>query len=564
MNQILKSALLLSSVILFSYRTFENDLEKEAIAGIFSKNAPKERMAMNAPNLRAIVLSPSEKEAKKASKGARGIVADSRYALEGSDELAPLLEPFLNQPLTHDSVRAIKSTILKYYHGIGYPFVLAVVPQQDITNGVLQVVIIEGKIGTITVEGNKWFPSKLLAHYIRQESGKRIDTEALLEDAAWINRNPFRQVELLFAPGKEQGTTNLVLETQDRLPFRPYAGADNTGTQVTEEARIFGGFNWGNVLGLDHLATFQFTTAPSFNDFHAYTVQYQAPLPWRHLLWIYGGYAAVKGDIQGFDMNLHGSSTQGSLRYKIPIGSGYGKLLQEFDWGYDYKRTDNDLQFGEAVVSQTHADINQWDVEYSLDYTSRKAKVSLWLELFGSPFQMTPGQTNHAYQTLRPFAKALYAYGRARFSITRSIPHGFSLSAVLAGQGASANLLPSEQFGLGGYDTVRGYEEREVNVDNGVLLSGELHFPSFNVLGLKRKKWSDKMEVLVFIDYGAGRNHKLYPGEKTQQLLGIGPGLRYTIGPYLFFRSDWGFQMRHTGLSHKRSMKWHVGGTVSY
>lgn len=50
------------------------------------------------------------------------------------------------------------------------------------------------------------------------------------------------------------------------------------------------------------------------------------------------------------------------------------------------------------------------------------------------------------------------------------------------GQIASRNLLSSEQLGLGGLYTVRGYDERILNTDNGLFLSGELALSSIQVL----------------------------------------------------------------------------------
>lgn len=46
-----------------------------------------------------------------------------------------------------------------------------------------------------------------------------------------------------------------------------------------------------------------------------------------------------------------------------------------------------------------------------------------------------------------------------------------AFEARFRGQLASTNLLPSEQMGLGGYNSVRGYLERQVNVDNGLIVN---------------------------------------------------------------------------------------------
>jgi hemolysin activation/secretion protein len=470
------------------------------------------------------------------------------------------LQPFLNQPVSFQLISEIKKKIHAYFQLHDRPFLVAFVPAQTVCNGVLKIKIIEGCVGTVRVEGNCWVSESKLRNFLRIEKCDPIDMERVQTDMAWINRNPFRQAELMVEPGVAPGTTDFTLLVKDKLPLRVYAGGDNTGNLATGEARWYGGFNWGNAFGLDHILSYQFTSASVYNHLNAHTVQYVAPLSWRHIFTVYGGYTDVRGDLDDFDMHLHGNAIQASARYQIPLTT-YGNFLQYVAFGYDFKRTNNGLVFGENVVSSTHADINQWALEYSLDYKGKGGKISFLFQGFGAPFQMTPHQTNHDYQTLQPLAIAKYAYGRFILSMMKIWGWGSTFALNITGQGASTNLLPSEKYGLGGYDSVRGYEERQVNVDNALVVSAEFRAPGVSFF---RKCRKDQLEFLGFIDYGWGRNTHLFGGETPQSLLGIGPGLRYTINPYLFFRCDLGFQMIHAEFGPKHFAKWHLGGTVSY
>ena len=72
------------------------------------------------------------------------------------------------------------------------------------------------------------------------------------------------------------------------------------------------------------------------------------------------------------------------------------------------------------------------------------------------------------------------------------------------------------------------------------------------------------MQFLVFFDYGLCGVNKTAPmQEKTEYLMSIGPGLRYTVIPYLSFRADWGFQLHdlHLGDPNQRL---HFALTVGY
>ncbi len=47
-------------------------------------------------------------------------------------------------------------------------------------------------------------------------------------------------------------------------------------------------------------------------------------------------------------------------------------------------------------------------------------------------------------------------------------------------------------------------------------------------------------------------------------MLGVGPGLRYVINPYLSLRFDYGFQLLTTGFGTGEHSRGHVGLVISY
>jgi hemolysin activation/secretion protein len=113
-------------------------------------------------------------------------------------------------------------------------------------------------------------------------------------------------------------------------------------------------------------------------------------------------------------------------------------------------------------------------------------------------------------------------------------------------QMSDGNLIPSEQLGLGGYATARGYEERESNTDQGWFLSNELRSPPFSVGSLLKKK--DRMQLLAFWDYGVGENKDLGQDEDPHILFhSVGCGLRYTVNRYFSLRFDYGWQLADSG-----------------
>ena len=469
--------------------------------------------------------------------------------------LAPL---YMNKPLTQESLNEIKKAILDYFHDHYYPLVVVKVPEQDITCGVLQLVLIEGKLGNVCVEGNQYFSDERFRKYLNLMLDERINERDLIRDLNFMNRNPFRRVDVIYAPGTEPGTTDITLFVDDRRPLRIYSGVENSGVRTTERQRWLAGFNWGNAFWLDHVLAYQFTSSYQVSEFHSHTAQYIAPLSWHHILNIYGGYARVDPNLPDVERNV-GRSYLASGRYGIPLPpTRY--LYHEFTFGYDWKRTNNVIMFNEFIVTGINdpdgnqsevgknVNISQFVLGYSGNYEKPDYRVDFGVDMFISPGRMMSDQSKEDYETLRLGSDNDWVILSGQLAYLKRIPYDFSVLLTASGQWTYQSLLPSEQFVLGGYDTVRGYDQRQENFDMGYLFNGEIRTPAMRVLKYINQRWTipDGLQFLVFLDYGRGWDHTAVPGTpKSEWLMGIGPGLRYTVVPYITARCDLGFKMHN-------------------
>jgi len=467
------------------------------------------------------------------------------------------ISPYLLSPISLEDIKELELKILCYYRKKKRPLVSVVTPPQNLSSGILQLVIVEPKAADICLSGNRWTSRQFILNHLSLCEGEGIDSYQLQNELAWINRSPFRQTDVILSPGDYAGTTNAELVTSERFPFRVYAGADNTGTVSLDHTRIYTGFNAGNLWGQDHQASFQWTTAPNPHVLTAFSFQYLAPFSWHNQLMFYGGYSKFKADLPVDLMSQNGKAWQVSGRYQIPIFPLFGSLLQQVSFGYDFKRTNSELLFGGISIQEGYADINQFYFGYTLDWITCNTKTSLLAEIFGAPFQITHDQNNHAFRRLRPFAESKYAYGRLRFCHTRNAKW-FTGRVVLAGQATGWNLLASEQFPLGGWETVRGYEERAFNADSGVLASLEIAAPQLLT------NLNQNLEFLGFVDYGWGMLHRPSEEQKrTEWLCGVGPGVRYRYRTHLVLRGDIGFPLHKAGVP-RHGTHYYGGATISY
>lgn len=508
------------------------------------------------------LIGSSTLEKNKEKKSFKGVTFVGLDIPGDAQILANRLSAFFHdKSFTQDIINQIKKEIIFYYRENKHPLVAVSVPEQEITDGVLKIKVVEGKLGKIKVKGNRYAKSDQITKWIKLKSGDSINEKKLLQDLSWINSNPFRNVSITYVPGEEYGSTDLWLNVEDRRPVRLYAGGDNTGSQFTGQTRWFAGVNFANFFYPDNLLSYQYTTANSLKVFQSHTGQFILPLPWRHTLNVFGAYATVEPKITGFTSK--GKSYQASGRYDMPLWFAYPSWQQTVTLGFDFKGTNNNLIFGSDVeiAEGSLVNIAQFILSYHLGVEPGYQKISTGIDFFWSPGEMISHQSLSDFHTLNPKASAKYFYARFVYAHEVNIYRNFSLFGSCQLQLSNSNLLPSEQLALGGYSTVRGYPERVVNGDNGLCLNFEARSPHYSPL---KKITKDDLYLLAFIDFGYAWDHSKVPGlPLTQTLLGIGPGLRYRISSYFNMRFDLGFPLSKVENASKNP-RVHLSAILSY
>ena len=150
-------------------------------------------------------------------------------------------------------------------------------------------------------------------------------------------------------------------------------------------------------------------------------------------------------------------------------------------------------------------------------------------------------------------------YVRGRVERLTRLVGGFTADVNGTWQVSDANLLASEQLGLGGFQSIRGFHESLLTRDNGVIVNVELQDRPRKVAG------RNQLVLFIFTDIGAGSQHHTVDGEASHlRLWSAGPGLRYRFGRHLDARLSYGFVITHTGLSDAPRGELHFGVRTSY
>lgn len=474
----------------------------------------------------------------------QGVSSVEVFVPRGDRSLDRALFPkYSEAELDAETVASLKEAIYDYYRENGFPFIILEVPSQKISTGILQFVVLESRVGKVEVVGDRWAAKKSVQKYIGLKPGDAIAQKKISRELDFMNRNTFRSVRLIYSPGEKELTTDLTFDVQGRMPYQFYAGIDNTGIPTTGRNRVFLGFSWDQVFGFDQTFFYQYTTNYERGSLHAHTAQYVAYMDNMTILNLYGGFSSVKADIAYPNRSNKGRNIQVSLRYRKPL-----KMLpyfsDEFVVGFDWKQTNNNIEYIDALfpVLNSSANLTQFMLGYQANYNGESFQINGGLEFFGSPMKWLPDQSDQDFSNLRPGAKNRWLYLNGFFDVQKSL-WKLTYKGIFSGKFSSNALLPSELLGIGGYGSVRGYDERELNVDAGFFFSQELYSPSYH-FSKRQGRVRDSLEFLLFVDAGWGNDYKKIPTVKSlDYLLGAGPGVRYQIGQYFKGRLDWGIKL---------------------
>lgn len=469
----------------------------------------------------------------------------------------PLLDPAflgafegdLGKPLTFGRLAQIRQAVIRQYRAKGQPLIDVYVPEQDVSSGKVNIVIAVYRLGRVIASGNRHFSSPLLVGEMPLTVGKPISQQALSTGITQLNANPYRQVEVIYTPGEADNTTNVVLQTQDRLPFRVDAGYDNSGVPDLGRDRFFAGFDYGNLFGLDQQIAYQFTASndllggnpaiegrPDRARYLGHSLNYVAPLRWGDRIELFGVFAQTTPRLPD-SYGQTGTSAQLSLRYDLHLPD-WGDRRQQWQFGYDYKRSNNDLEFGGFQVFNSNTHIHQFLLSYDVTRAQARGQTHWNASLYLSPGHLDGQNSNNDFESARAGASPRYTYLQLSSDRDWTFGPGFALSGKALLQWTPNTLLPSEELGLGGEQSVRGYDPYVALGDRGWNFQTELRTPPLTVANLA---W----QPFVFFDGGHAWNRIDQPNEVSAgSLLSVGAGFRFQLSRYVNFRGTYGFPLR--------------------
>lgn len=480
------------------------------------------------PPLRAIVLLGPDEPLRAAATGVE--VADGGRVEAGA--LRRTLAPYLATPLSRRLIAQVQAEVARLYRRAGFPFVSVSTPEQEITAGVLQLRVVEYRLGEITVRGGDAAQQRRVRDAVRAAPGQPIDAPRTLEDLDWLNRDPFLRVRPVVSPGAAPGLTDLSLTVEPRRSWRVYAGAANSGSAATGWERIFVGAAVGRLPVLPNaVASYQFTSSADFwfddgwvfhRAAHPRYVSHAARLdlrPWPRSGFELAGDVVETNQSSGFFASRL-NVAEASLSYRAAL-SDLTALSGDIYAGVEAKRERSTLFFGGQDVLGLSADVIQAQLGWNGAWNAGSAgRMTFDFSGRYSPGGLGDGNGDGDFVrfTQGRVRESRYAYGRLLFGRTQRLPRGFAVVQRAAAQLALDPLPDTEQLSLGGTGGVRGYSVDDGGYDAGVVLQNELRAPELS-------RWRWRLSPYLLLD-AAYLKDQFNGRDVTPLSLGLGADLR--------------------------------------
>jgi hemolysin activation/secretion protein len=416
--------------------------------------------------------------------------------------------------------------------------------------------VVEGKLGALEIKGNKHFRSSLLKKHIGLKSEGYFDYSALQRSLVYINEHPDRTAKIVMVPGKAPGTTDIVLEVEDRFPFHVGFEYDNYASRYLKEDRFSLVLEHNNLFGHDDRA---YLKAQYSEDFLLELQQFRYIYPIDQTLEV-GAYVVNTETELGKEFDVLDANGEALL-----IGVfGSKELIYADDFelrlnlGFDYKDIKNHLLGFET----SHDDLRVVKLGVDMDFSDRYGRNILTAEYdVGIPDFLGSMDAKDPMAS-RFGAGGKFQKGVFNFFRLHPMPWESYLLWKNSAQYSNFSLVASEQFQIGGPTSVRGYAPAEYSGDRGIYTAVEWSFPFYGLpkdwkVPMREEKMVDVLKWVLFYDFGYVNLRRTVPGESEDHTLkGYGAGVRLNINDDLALRVEVGIPIGARSQDGDRAHTW--------
>ncbi|NEP58194.1 MAG: ShlB/FhaC/HecB family hemolysin secretion/activation protein [Symploca sp. SIO2G7] len=446
-------------------------------------------------------------------------------------EIAELTKKYKNREVRLEELFQLRSAITKLYIENGYITSGAFLLQQDSSNGVVQIQVVEGEIEDIELRGL----NRLQEGYVRSRLELATDTplhrNRLEEALKLLQLDPLlNQVDAELTAGSGSGSNILQVELEEAPAFN--AGVSTANNQSPSigslQTSLFIGHD--NLLGFGDRFSAQYSITEGLN---LYDINYAIPVnPHNGTLSVsYNNGDSQITEEQFEEFEIESETRTFSVGFRQPI---FRSPETEFalSLALDLRRSQTFLlgepfsfsvgpENGESKVTVLRFAQDWFDRSSPSRILAARSQFSFGLGAFDATLNDT-GTDGRFFSWLGQFQWVEQLSPKAR------------LVTQLNAQLTPDSLLSLERFSMGGVDTVRGYRQNQLVADNGILGSVEVYIPLTSD--------PSRLKLAPFFEFGTAWNN-LDPDPDPATIASLGLSLRWRIISGLDLRLDYGIPL---------------------
>lgn len=539
----LSIAALLSSTALAQQQPPQSGQVEQSLE---KKRDPKEEQQKPKPK---IDLAPraemtSEDDAKVRIKVER-LTTTGNKSIPEADLLDVARAPggVVGREMTLAELKQAANRITQHYRTEGYGLAWAYIPVQDIKNGVVEIAVVEGRVDKILVSGNSYYSAEfIIDHVDRLQKQSTLSLDSLERGLMTLNSYPGLAIRSTLRQGDSPGTTDLYLTAEDKFPISFSMDYDNYGPRSTGENRVgatltaFNLFDEGHWVSLRGVTSINHARGETTNGRLDYVIPFKdgTKINAYASLYDYKAKGPIKiiepaGSGQVFGVNLsHPIILNHEMSLTTQLAFEYKTLTQEL---LGQKNAKDQIRLIDLGLTWEYTDELDGRWVISGDY-----RQGLGSFLGGLKENDIDASRLGADNSFTKFNLSLFRLQR--------IASWFSIIGKGQFQYSFTELLVSEQFALGGQDSVRGYAPFEFMGDRGYTgtLEARLGIPWFQDVKdpfVEGRSIFEMFQIVGFIDSGHASRIDTLPGERDNRTLtGGGAGVRIFYPDWLSIRFD--------------------------
>ncbi|MEM9150379.1 MAG: ShlB/FhaC/HecB family hemolysin secretion/activation protein [Cyanobacteria bacterium P01_F01_bin.3] len=441
----------------------------------------------------------------------------------GDAEFDPIFSNYEGRNLGLRELRQIADDVTQLYLESGYITSRAILSEQTIVDGIVQVRVVEGSLENIQVEG-----TERLANYVRDRINlanrtplNQINLESQLQ---LLRADPLiDRIEASLRAGTGEGQSQLIVRVSEPPAFSGRAVFDTNSPPSVGVARMGIEANYNNALGLGDqlsLSAYRTTTGGS----NTYGITYKVPLNAMNgtlqMRYLPSSFEITDPEIAS-TLDVSGSSDTYELTYRQPI---IRQPNEELALSLGFRQRSGETLISDVVIDSTRTSVFQFGQDYLRRDQSGawglRSQFNLGTGLFDATTRDDGLADGEFFSWLGQVQRAQVINPDNLLLIQGSL------------QLASESLLGADQFIIGGPSSVRGYSQNARFGDNGFRASVE-----DRVTVQRNEDGSPALQLAPYIDTAMIWNQ----GDETSDqrfLLGTGVGLIANVVEDLQARFD--------------------------